>query len=327
MQITSAEQLVQCLSASKHFKLEGGVLKTENALVHALKNVFSFASTIAERNAKVRGAMAEILAKEGLPDISKALVEKGAETPKHLLAEPARRSICQSIRERLHASAAAKETGTEPATQSEDDVRSLSLMSEDEELPGSFSAVDARPDSLASEKDLPGIAEPAAGKGGKASGKPASRGIAQGIQENLLAKVVAKRAGALPAGSRACAVRIATAVIKDKGLANDRRAADKFARQIMDRLAKDKNWQTVLGCGYRLSSSEMQGFFEDVAGDFRKTYLKQSGEHIKDGMHDSFLLDSARHIVRTINHTPREGGEAGAAASYEQLKALIPDPR
>ncbi|MCF0254640.1 MAG: hypothetical protein HUK26_09940, partial [Duodenibacillus sp.] len=97
MRIENAEQLLQSLSASKHFKLEDGHIKTENALVHAFKNLFASAPSIARRNSDLRAAMAKVLADNAMPDISRALVKKGGETPEHLLAAPARRSICQGI--------------------------------------------------------------------------------------------------------------------------------------------------------------------------------------------------------------------------------------
>ncbi|MCF0253654.1 MAG: hypothetical protein HUK26_04905 [Duodenibacillus sp.] len=243
MQITSAEQLLTSLDASRHFKLEDGVLKTENAFFHALRNLLSSSSAIAERNRQLRGAMAGMLARQGLHSVSEAIAAKGGEAPGHLLGADARRSICRDLSERL------------------------------------------------------------------------------------LARAIAGEAAALPADRRACAVRVANLVIHSKGLAGDRQAAAALARQIMAKLAADQDWQTMLGCDFGLSHAEMADFYAAVAQGMKETYVAQRATHIKDGLHDAFPPDAERRSVRTINHAPCSGGAEGAAAAYEQLKALIPDPR
>ncbi|MCF0253692.1 MAG: hypothetical protein HUK26_05095, partial [Duodenibacillus sp.] len=80
--------------------IDHGKLKTENAALHAIKNLFATGKTLQQRNQALRGKMADILRDTRVPDLTDKFQKSvsGADHGKHLLADGARQEIIQGIK-------------------------------------------------------------------------------------------------------------------------------------------------------------------------------------------------------------------------------------
>ncbi|MCF0254053.1 MAG: hypothetical protein HUK26_06975, partial [Duodenibacillus sp.] len=101
--IMNAAQLLHHLEAGSHFTVDSksGQIKTESAAMHALRCIFSGKGALQARNAELRGKMADVLRKTGVPDLTeKFLISvNGADHGKSLLAGGARQAIISDMNE------------------------------------------------------------------------------------------------------------------------------------------------------------------------------------------------------------------------------------